>query len=81
MLRNLLKSLYWIIIRYNKERLKRKDILKTYGKLSNEEIFRKIYKNKLWDLNSKIKFYSGPGSHEDRIVIPYVNCIVKFLKK
>ena len=55
--------------------------IKTYSNLSNAEIFSKTYKNKLWDLNSKIEYSSGPGSHDKEIVDPYVNQIVKFFKK
>ena len=57
---------------------------KMYKNLSLEDIFSKIYKNNLWDdkiLNNNNPFFSGAGSHKKEIVEPYVEIIIKFLKK
>ena len=80
MIKQLIKSILWKYINFKKRKERESYIKKKYGHLSNKEIFSTIYKNKIWNLNSKTEFNSGPGSHEDRVVIPYVNQIVKFLK-
>ena len=80
MIKQLIKSIFWKYINFKKRKERASYTKKKYGHLSNKEIFSTIYKNKIWNLNSKEEYDSGPGSHEDRIVIPYVNQIVKFLK-
>jgi len=54
-----------------------------YKKLNSEEIFTKIYNEKKWDLNknNSDKFYSGLGSHEKKIVDPYVKVVNEFIVK
>lgn len=61
---------------------KRRNIIihKEYGHLSNQDIFKKIYREKTWDIKSKSSFNSGPGSHDLEVVNPYVNEVSSFLK-
>ena len=44
-----------------------------------KEVFTSIYENKLWGSYENQRFYSGDGSHEPGIVIPYVNNVKAFL--
>ena len=46
--------------------------------LENREIFSEIYKNKLWNKNSKLTYDSVIGSHEDYTVSQYVRTINDF---
>lgn len=47
---------------------------------SNAEIFSEIYANNLWGgaINNE-KFISGSGSHDEKIIIPYMNLLVQIL--
>ena len=47
----------------------------------NKKTFTEIYKNKLWNKNSKSVYDSGTGSHEKYIVNQYVEVINTFLLK
>jgi hypothetical protein len=44
-----------------------------------KEVFTSIYKNKLWGQNQNKRFYSGDGSHDPQVVVPYVNNVKTFL--
>ena len=77
----MIKSILWKYVNFKKRKERASYTKKKYGDLSNEEIFSSIYKNKIWNLNSKTEFNSGPGSHEDKIVIPYVNQMYKKIIK
>jgi 2-polyprenyl-3-methyl-5-hydroxy-6-metoxy-1,4-benzoquinol methylase len=58
-----------------------KEVWKSYFvKPDCKEIFGKVYRDNLWG-GSKGDFYSGPGSHEDYIIEPYINMVVDFLEK
>lgn len=46
--------------------------------LSTKETMSLIYQNKLWGGGDK-KFYSGQGSHKQKIVAPYVKVILDWL--
>ena len=52
---------------------------KNYGHLSNKEIFSIVYKDKIWNLNSKTTLILVPDMKS--VVEPYVNLIINFLKK
>ena len=47
--------------------------------LSLSQKFEYIYKNKLWGSEIDKKFYSGDGSHNSKIIKPYVEIIKKIL--
>ena len=49
-----------------------------YKDLSIEQIFSKIYKDSSWNKNS-LNFNSGPGSHNKKLVAPYVKFVNLFL--
>ena len=49
-----------------------------YKGLSTEQIFSKIYKDSSWNKNS-LNFNSGPGSHNKKLVAPYVKFVNLFL--
>jgi len=49
-----------------------------YKGLSTEQIFSKIYKDSSWDKKS-LNFNSGPGSHNENLVLPYVKFVNSFL--
>jgi len=50
-----------------------------YRKLSVKEIFKKIYDEKKWGDDKKL--YSGPGSHEKELTIPYLKYVQDFLNE
>ena len=43
-----------------------------FSYLNNEKIFKKIYKKQIWGSDKKFKYYSGSGSHEKKIIVPYI---------
>ena len=45
-----------------------------YKGLSTEQIFSKIYKDGSWDKKA-LNFNSGPGSHNEKLVLPYVKFV------
>ena len=46
---------------------------------TNQETFQKIYAKSLWGKNSQ-QFFSGPGSHDDKVVAPFVGDVLTFLR-
>ena len=44
-----------------------------------KKAMEQIYEQNLWGGNSKT-YYSGSGSHDLQIVVPYINCVLDFLK-
>lgn len=44
------------------------------------EVFSIIYQNKLWGGTESDDFYSGSGSHDEKIVEAYVNALISFLE-
>ena len=73
--------IYWKIFNYRKKKLRKHKINKDYGHLTNENIFLKIYKNKVWNKKSNLDFDSGPGSHDLYLVEPYVRALIDFFIK
>ena len=73
--------IYWRIFNYRKKKLRKHKINKDYGHLTNENIFLKIYKNKVWNKKSNLDFDSGPGSHDLCLVEPYVRTLIDFFKE
>ena len=57
-------------------------LLSKYKNLNTQEVFKKIYKNKVWTPENDKKnynFYSGLGSHLDDFTSPYIEKVVNFL--
>ncbi len=52
------------------------------GRLSNKEVFTKIYKERTWGLpdDPSGEYYSGSGSHDPSVVETYTNAIGQFLR-
>ena len=48
---------------------------------SNGEIFSAIYDGKIWGKSSDAgeKFHSGSGSHDEKIIVPYINTLIPLL--
>tara|TARA_B100001250_G_scaffold412754_1_gene444828 strand:+ start:1518 stop:2210 length:693 start_codon:yes stop_codon:yes gene_type:complete len=53
---------------------------KKFYELNNKQIFTYIYQNRLWNPNDITDFNSGPGSHDSKVINPYINCIINFFK-
>jgi SAM-dependent methyltransferase len=66
-----------LVIYLNKIRFK--ILHRRFKNFDNKKIFTEIYRNKLWNKDSKLFFDSGTGSHEDYIVSQYVGKINNFL--
>ena len=47
--------------------------------LNQENVFSKIYTDGTWG-DGSLPFYSGPGSHDDSIVLPYLEIISKLIE-
>jgi len=50
-----------------------------FGGENATEIFSEVYKSGIWGGEPGIDFYSGGGSHDARLVGPYVKAVVGFL--
>lgn len=48
---------------------------------NNENKFSYIYKKNIWGKKFNYKFYSGNGSHSQKIIKPYIKIINKILKR
>lgn len=48
---------------------------------SNKEIFTEIYANNVWgkSLDASEKFHSGAGSHDEKIIVPYIETLIQLL--
>ena len=48
---------------------------------SNREIFSEIYANNAWQKSSdpNEKFFSGSGSHDENIIVPYINTVLQLI--
>lgn len=56
-------------------------IEKEFRKMSNAEIFDKIYKDKIWGANKNGDANSGAGSHSAYIIDPYINVVNSLITK
>ena len=81
MIKLIFKKLFWKFYNIKKTFLNRYRLMIQYGFISNEEIFSKIYSEKIWNKGSNLDFNSGPGSHDANIVEPYLKNIIAFLKR
>ena len=50
--------------------------------MTTKAIFTEIYELDLWGVSCDLreKFFSGPGSHDPKVVVPYINAVSVFLK-
>lgn len=55
--------------------------LRAFLGLSTKEVFNKIYQEGAWGVSHEggQRFFSGPGSHDEKIVSVYVEAVTKFL--
>ncbi len=58
--------------------IKREDTQQAKKPWTTKDAMKQVYKNNLWG-GSESDFYSGVGSHDPEIVIPYVNTVESFL--
>jgi len=77
---DILISLFWKVVKMRKGLEYNRIIKKKYGKLSNKEIFSIVYKENIWNKDSNLDFNSGPGSHDPKVVTPYIKTISNFFK-
>ena len=79
-MRSFLKSIQSSLNRKIEKRIKRKRLIKEFSNLSNQDVFEKIYHEKLWGgSDSDEGFYSGQGSHKLEIVEPYIKKVKEFI--
>ena len=85
MLKNFLKKIIPKIALNTYRKIRREaNYKKTYSIMKNLTLSQKfdyIYKNKFWGLDVNKKFYSGGGSHNPKIINPYIEVVKKILKK
>ena len=79
-IKNIINLIFWKLYNFKKRYSRNKLIKNEFDKLSNKEIFTKIYKEKIWNRESQLEFDSGPGSHDIKVTKPYVKAILEFLK-
>ena len=48
--------------------------------MSVEQSFVKIYSENRWGTKSGFLFFSGRGSHDEHIILPYINVVKDFIK-
>ena len=74
-LRKYLPKKIWLFL----QRIKHLYITNQFKKLTTEETFKKIYEEKIWEYGDRQKYCSGGGSHNLKIITPYINIISDFL--
>lgn len=52
---------------------------RSYRKLPVDQVFAKIYADKEWGGGNNVGFYSGAGSHDAGLVVPYVSAVRAYL--
>ena len=52
----------------------------SFAPLDHKAVFNKIYGQGVWGKKSGLSFFSGPGSHDGKIVTPYVESVKQFLE-
>jgi len=58
--------------------LKNTNIKKNKNPWPTKDAMDQVYKMKLWG-NNNAEFYSGSGSHQPKIIIPYIQIVTSFL--
>ncbi len=51
----------------------------SFAPLDHKAVFNKIYGGGVWGKTAGQKFFSGPGSHDAKVVTPYVESVKHFL--
>ena len=51
----------------------------SFAPLDHKAVFNKIYGGGIWGKVAGQKFFSGPGSHDAKVVVPYVESVQHFL--
>ena len=81
MINQIFKKIFWKLFNTKKIISKKYFLVKDYGFISNEEIFKRVYEQKIWNKTSDLDFDSGPGSHNVDILKPYLDAIISFLNE
>ena len=45
----------------------------------NSNVFESIYRDHIWGINGDEKYYSGDGSHNPDIIVPYIEYLTSFI--
>ena len=53
----------------------------SFAPLDHKAVFNKIYGQGVWGKKSGLSFFSGPGSHDGKVVTPYVESVKQFLEQ
>ena len=56
-----------------------KSTLRALAQMDLTELFREIYRNNYWGSDKHHVFYSGSGSHDEKLIRPYIDEVRKFL--
>ena len=54
-------------------------LLSELSQLNLESLFTTIYQQGFWGTDEKSHFYSGSGSHEEKLILPYIKKVRQFL--
>lgn len=81
MIDQILKKIFWKLFNAKKIISKKYFLVKDYSFISNEEIFKRVYEQKIWNKTSDLDFDSGPGSHNVDVLKPYLDAIISFLNE
>ncbi len=81
-LTSLLSARFKAEVRSVKAEIKARKIAADFARMSTGEIFSRIYSDRLWGRSDDPEqpFFSGTGSHDDRITRVYVDSVVRFLE-
>ncbi len=60
-------------------RRKAKRLDEVFAPLDHKAVFNRIYGTGVWGKKAGEEFFSGPGSHDDSLVGPYVESVKRFL--
>lgn len=71
----------WILTRVGEYRFRRlnRRVDRQFGGNSAAQVFANIYNSGIWGNKADWKFCSGSGSHDPRIVVPYLGAVEVFL--
>lgn len=53
----------------------------SFAPLDHKAVFNKIYGQGVWGKKTGLSFFSGPGSHDGKVVTPYVESVKQFLEQ
>ena len=75
MINQIFKKIFWKLFNTKKIISKKYFLVKDYSFISNEEIFKRVYEQKIWNKTSDLDFDSGPGSHNVDVLKPYLDAV------